>query len=125
MQAQTQRGGAPFGRNLAQFRYADHGCALAISIAQWNMEREARLGGHQVVLITWKDSLYLIDLGFSGPKFTWNYGTDSASRRSTRLDRCLCDEEWRRAFSEVFVKNLPHSYLDHCPLLLQLSSKPA
>lgn len=73
--------------------------------------------------INGKDALGLLDLGFTCPKFTWNHGTDPTSRRPARLDRCLCNEEGRRAFPKANVKHLPHSYSDHCPLLLQLLSK--
>lgn len=81
-------------------------------------------GGTSSSFIAWKDFLGLIDLGFTGPKYTWNNGIDPATRRSARLDKCLCTDEWRRAFLEAFVKHLPYSYSGHYPLLIQLFSKP-
>lgn len=61
----------------------------------------------------------LIDVGYTGPSFTWNYGRDASTRRSARLDRAICDEDWRRQFPEATLRHLPHSYSHHCPILLQ------
>lgn len=61
----------------------------------------------------------LIDLGFIGPRFTWSHGTSITNWRSARLDRSLCDGEWRHFFTDAGVKHLAHSYSDHCLLLLQ------
>lgn len=63
----------------------------------------------------------LIDLGFSGPIFTWAHGVTPASRQAARLDRDLCDEEWRMLFQSAHVVHLPHSHSDHSPLLLNLT----
>lgn len=62
----------------------------------------------------------LIDLDFSGRRFTWNHGGNVSTRRSTRLDRGLCDDDWQRSFPRAMIKHLSHSYYDHCPLLLCL-----
>jgi len=60
----------------------------------------------------------LIDLGFSGPKFTWAHGTSEQTRKQARLDRAICNMEWRSKFQEATVRHLAHSYSDHCPLLI-------
>jgi len=60
----------------------------------------------------------LIDLGFSGPIYTWGRGTSWATRKSARLDRSLCNAAWRTRFQEGAVRHLPHSHSDHCPLLI-------
>lgn len=63
----------------------------------------------------------MIDLGFSGRRFTWNHNTNAIFKKSSRLDRGLCDEEWRRSYPEVSIKHLSFFYSDHCPILLKLS----
>ena len=60
----------------------------------------------------------LIDLGFSGPIYTWARGTTWSTRKSSRLDRALCNSAWRTRFKEGVVRHLPHSHSDHCPLLI-------
>lgn len=37
----------------------------------------------------WVRTRGLIDLGFNGPRFTWNHGNDANQMRSVRLDRAL------------------------------------
>lgn len=41
---------------------------------------------------SWIEQKGLIDLGFSGQKFTWNSGTIVETRCSVRLDRGICDD---------------------------------
>ena len=45
----------------------------------------------------------LIDLGFPSPKFTWARGLSLQTRKQARLDRALCNIEWRSRFQEVEV----------------------
>lgn len=47
----------------------------------------------------------------------------SAPRRLTSLDIGLCDVVWRQSFPSAVIKHLPHSYSDHCPILLGMQSK--
>lgn len=55
----------------------------------------------------------LVDMGFVGPNFTWFRGTISE-----RLDRGLCNIQWRLTFPESFVRHLPRTKSDHRPILL-------
>lgn len=59
----------------------------------------------------------MVDLGFVGPKFTWNHGSDAAHRRSARLDKDLANTEWQQRFAEASLTHYTHAYSDHCPLL--------
>jgi len=56
----------------------------------------------------------LIDLGFSGPKFTWARSLCEQTRKRARLDRALCNADWRSRFQEASVLQLAHCYSDHC-----------
>lgn len=70
--------------------------------------------------IDWVERRGLIDHGFSGSPFTWSHGVQRETRKSARLDRALCNEEWRRAWPVEVVRHLTHAHLDHCPILLKL-----
>lgn len=63
----------------------------------------------------------MIDLGFSGPTFTWTNRRDIGGLIQTRLDRCWANPSWTLAFPEANVTHLPRISSDHCPLLLSLS----
>lgn len=56
---------------------------------------------------------------------TWHHGTVPEHRRSARLDRSICNEEWWRYFPDGHVIHCSHGYSDHCPILLSTSSKAA
>ncbi|XP_015959301.1 uncharacterized protein LOC107483194 [Arachis duranensis] len=62
----------------------------------------------------------LIDLGYSGWPFTWKRGN-----LAERLDRGLCNVEWKIAFPEAYVKHLPMLKSDHSLICLQLSNAMA
>ncbi|CAL2259571.1 unnamed protein product [Prunus armeniaca] len=65
----------------------------------------------------WVDGNEMIDLGYSGPKFTWNN-----KRVYARLDRAICNMQWRRLFHEANVQHLPRTTSDHNPIKIKLSS---
>jgi exonuclease III len=62
----------------------------------------------------------MIDLGFSGPKFTWSNCHDVSSLIMERLDRALANPDWRILFPEASVTHLTRTHSDHCPFLLTL-----
>lgn len=64
------------------------------------------------------DDMGLIDLGFTGPKYTWSRGKTIENRKCARLDRALCNVEWRMLFPEATMKHLLTFNSDHCPLLV-------
>ncbi|XP_072074464.1 uncharacterized protein [Arachis hypogaea] len=67
----------------------------------------------------WIDKCNLIDVGYSGSRFTWKGGIREGQERVyKRLDRALCNSEWRTNFSNAFVEVLPRIQSDHHPLLL-------
>ena len=66
----------------------------------------------------WIENIGLIDLGFSGPQFTWARGRNPKSRQCARLDRGLCNDQWRMRFQEAGVRHLLMHESDHCPLLI-------
>ncbi|KAI7989214.1 hypothetical protein LOK49_LG13G00063 [Camellia lanceoleosa] len=60
----------------------------------------------------------LMDLGCSGPNLTWSNGRQGLANTLERLDRAVCTSEWRLAFPEGVVRNLPRTYSDHSPLIV-------
>ncbi|KAL5554475.1 hypothetical protein UlMin_041876 [Ulmus minor] len=61
----------------------------------------------------------LADLGFRGPKFTWNRG-NGACLVQERLDRMLGNNGWLDLFPNSLVHHLNLRGSDHRPLLVEL-----
>ena len=66
-------------------------------------------------------SCNMLDLGFSGPIYTWTNRRDANGLIQTRIDRCWANPSWAITYPEVNVTHLPRISSDHCPLLLSLS----
>lgn len=66
----------------------------------------------------------LMDKGSSGQKFTWTKGRQGLANTQKRLDRALCNAEWRALFPEGMVQNLPRTYSDHSPILICVFGMP-
>ncbi|XP_019184648.1 PREDICTED: uncharacterized protein LOC109179603 [Ipomoea nil] len=64
----------------------------------------------------WIYSEGLVDMGFSGARLTWMRGSEP--EKGARLDRALCNVEWRHRFPEATVRHLPRVASDHTPILL-------
>lgn len=62
----------------------------------------------------------LMDISFSGSKFTWFCGLNSNTFQGTRLDQGLCNVEWRILFPDAQLSHLPRVQYDHAPLLVNL-----
>jgi len=66
----------------------------------------------------WIESTALIDLGFTGPPFTWSRGLNPETKKYARLDRGLCNQDWRLLFEDAGVHHLLQNQSDHCPILI-------
>lgn len=55
----------------------------------------------------------LMDMGFNEDPFTWSRGNTR-----NRLDRAICNLDWRIRFGSVEIYHLPNKKFDHAPLLL-------
>ncbi|XP_028055175.1 uncharacterized protein LOC114259367 [Camellia sinensis] len=60
----------------------------------------------------------LIDLGSSGPRMMWTNNRQGLANTMERLDRALCNAEWRTMFPDAIVRVLPRTYSDHSPLIV-------
>ncbi|KAI9128709.1 hypothetical protein K1719_000192 [Acacia pycnantha] len=57
----------------------------------------------------------LVDLEFSGPRFTWRRGS-----LLMRLDRAVCNTLWLQLFPNSSVDHLPKIMSDHRPIMIKL-----
>ncbi|CAN1315043.1 Transposon TX1 uncharacterized 149 kDa protein [Linum perenne] len=70
-------------------------------------------------LLTFSNSLHLIDIGFTGPEFTWSNRHQDSTVIDERLDRFLLNDAWLDQFPESSVTHLDPRYSDHSPILLR------
>ncbi len=59
-----------------------------------------------------------IDIQFSGPSFTWSNKRSGIANIRERLDRSICDQDWRYMFPKAGVRHLVAPCSDHNPILL-------
>ena len=83
----------------------------------WNTISQKRVRAIQDCMNTYQ----IMDLGFSGPRFTWSNKRNISGLIQYRLDRCWANPEWKALFVEANV-HLARANSDHCPLLLNLNS---
>ena len=67
------------------------------------------------------DACNLLDLGFSGPRFTWTNKRPNGLVME-RLDKVLCNPSWKLCFEESNVLHLPRVSSYHNPILIELNS---
>lgn len=76
-----------------------------------------RIDGGMREFAEWIQELQLIDVPLHGIKFTWG-----RLQSQSRIDRCVCNDEWLVNFPELKLIGLKKSFSDHNPLLLSLES---
>ncbi|KAJ4838451.1 hypothetical protein Tsubulata_041033 [Turnera subulata] len=89
---------------------------------------EEKQGGAPVNLLRctkfreWIEDCHLIDVGYTGPKFTWRGQEHHHGRVYERLDRGLANLAWLHLFSSASIRHLARVKSDHHPLSLFLCS---
>ncbi|RZC65113.1 hypothetical protein C5167_008798 [Papaver somniferum] len=64
---------------------------------------------------------HLLDVGFSGPAYTWSNGRAFQGLFWQHLDRVMANPEWCIAFNCADILHLPRISSDHAPILLNTS----
>uniref|UniRef100_A0A2N9IBY2 Reverse transcriptase domain-containing protein n=1 Tax=Fagus sylvatica TaxID=28930 RepID=A0A2N9IBY2_FAGSY len=101
----------------------DHLCSteqeIHVSVKKWvgNVPNHARISEYRDCM----NRCNMIDLGFSGPKYTWSNLHDISSLIMQRLDRAWANPSWNVLFPDALVTHLLRFHSDHCPILLSLS----
>ncbi|KAJ9174809.1 hypothetical protein P3X46_013414 [Hevea brasiliensis] len=68
------------------------------------------------------DAVGFLDLGFNGPKFTWNNRRGSTSNIQERIDRGLATSSWLSAYPNAMSNHLEDISFDHWPILLPIDN---
>lgn len=66
----------------------------------------------------WLNLTGLLDLGFSGPPYTWAKKCNGRTVLRERIDKALSNIQWKNLFPNTTVVHLPHTHSDHRPILL-------
>lgn len=65
-----------------------------------------------------------MDLGFSGPKYTWSILRQVTDVILERTDRYFANPSWRILFPKALITHLPKVFSNHCPVPLELFRPP-
>lgn len=68
------------------------------------------------------DSCGTLDLESKGCAFTWSNNREDGQLVKKRLDRVVCNLDWRLAFPLAEAFALPAIGSDHSPIILSLSA---
>ena len=91
-------------------------------IAEEEVSGTGPLANHRSASFTeWIFDQGFLDMGYSGPNFTWTRGLTSLTFKGARLDRALCNVAWRELFPKASVFHLPKNHSDHAPLLVRVN----
>lgn len=64
----------------------------------------------------------MIDLGFSGPRFTWSNHHPLTHLIQERIDRVFANADWNVLYPNDSVKHLERAHSDQNPVLLSLTN---
>ena len=69
------------------------------------------------------DACSMIDIGFSGPQFTWTNRREVQSLIQERIDRFFVNSQWCLMYPEARVVHLTRYHSDHTPVLMELQPR--
>lgn len=67
----------------------------------------------------------MLDMDFTGPRFTWTNGWEGAAKIWERLDRAWCNAKRRLKAPEVVVTSLTRTLSNHYPILIECNPEKA
>ena len=65
------------------------------------------------------DKCNMVDMGFSGPRYTWTNRREINNLIQERIDRVFMNPSWCLLYPDAKVSHLTRCHSDHCPILLQ------
>nr|XP_023896924.1 uncharacterized protein LOC112008814 [Quercus suber] len=65
------------------------------------------------------DSCNMIDLGFSGPRFTWTNKMEVEALIQERINRFFVNPSWCTTYPDAKITHLTRCHSDHYPILLE------
>ncbi|XP_030924769.1 uncharacterized protein LOC115951760 [Quercus lobata] len=66
------------------------------------------------------DACSMIDIGFSGPRFTWTNRWEVQALIKERIDRFFVNSQWCLMYPKARVVHLTRCHSDHAPILMEL-----
>ena len=69
------------------------------------------------------DKCSMIDIGFTGARFTWTNKRPLHALIQERIDRFFVNPSWCLLFPDAKVVHLTRCHLDHCPILLDMQPR--
>ena len=69
------------------------------------------------------DKCSMIDIGFSGPRFTLTNRRDLHGLIQEKIDRVFVNPSWCLLYLEAKVVHLTRCHSDHCPMLLEMQPR--
>nr|XP_023904370.1 uncharacterized protein LOC112016096 [Quercus suber] len=87
--------------------------------------QDDKFGGRGISVnrsLAFKDCLdfcSMVDMGFSGPRYTWTNKRDVNNLILERIDRFFMNPDWCVLYPEAKVTHLPCCHSDHCSVLLE------
>ena len=65
----------------------------------------------------------MVDLGFSGPRYTWTNRRDLNNLIQERIDQFFTNPSWCLLYPKARVTHLTRCHSDHCPVLMEAVPK--
>lgn len=69
------------------------------------------------------DDCGLIDMGYTGPKYTWSNRQDDGRNVKVRLDRAVANGDFLQIFDDCSVENIITTSSDHFAILVTVAKR--
>ena len=69
------------------------------------------------------DKCNMVDMGFSGPRYTWTNRKEINSLIQERIDRFFMNLSWCLLYPDAKVLHLTRCHSDHCPILMETNPR--
>lgn len=69
------------------------------------------------------DASSMIEIGFSGLRFTWTNRREIQALIQERIDKFFVNSQWCLMYPEARVVHLTRCHSDHCPVLMEMQPR--